>query len=210
MRRWLSTLAEELRVAGSRDWLWWQLARHTFPTPHTARTAKLVFGLTSGLTAAPEHADLRLRGRVPELLRGLVIGLVIGLAGGLALGLVVGLIYFGASPSVAQRASSPAESQRGDRRLNILIISTSGLAFGLAGGLMDGLAFGLMGGLMMPGLMDRAWPAFLIAAGWLGARRRLPWRLMAFLDDAYRLGLLRVVGPAYQFRHAELQDHLAP
>jgi hypothetical protein len=33
---------------------------------------------------------------------------------------------------------------------------------------------------------------------------------MTFLDDAHRLGLLRVVGPAYQFRHAELQDHLAP
>jgi predicted NACHT family NTPase len=24
------------------------------------------------------------------------------------------------------------------------------------------------------------------------------------------VGLLRVIGPAYQFRHAELQDHLAP
>lgn len=32
---------------------------------------------------------------------------------------------------------------------------------------------------------------------------------MAFLEDAHRLGLLRVVGSAYQFRHAELQDHLA-
>jgi hypothetical protein len=32
---------------------------------------------------------------------------------------------------------------------------------------------------------------------------------MPFLDDAHRLGLLRAVGPAYQFRHAELHDHLA-
>jgi hypothetical protein len=31
---------------------------------------------------------------------------------------------------------------------------------------------------------------------------------MSFLDDAHRLGLLRTVGPIYQFRHAELQDHL--
>jgi hypothetical protein len=30
---------------------------------------------------------------------------------------------------------------------------------------------------------------------------------MDFLDDTYRLGLLRTVGPAYQFRHAEFQDH---
>ncbi|MFF5301355.1 hypothetical protein ACFY5F_18530 [Streptomyces sp. NPDC013161] len=33
---------------------------------------------------------------------------------------------------------------------------------------------------------------------------------MTFLDDAHRLGLLRAVGPVYQFRHAEFQDHLAP
>jgi hypothetical protein len=38
---------------------------------------------------------------------------------------------------------------------------------------------------------------------------RLPRKLMHFLDDAHRLGLLRTVGPIYQFRHAELQDHLA-
>lgn len=40
--------------------------------------------------------------------------------------------------------------------------------------------------------------------------RRLPLGLMTFMDDAYRLGLLRSVGPAYQFRHAELQDYMAP
>lgn len=34
-------------------------------------------------------------------------------------------------------------------------------------------------------------------------------RLLAFLDDAYRLGLLRIAGPAYQFHHAKFQDHLA-
>jgi hypothetical protein len=33
---------------------------------------------------------------------------------------------------------------------------------------------------------------------------------MAVLEDRHRLGLLRAIGPAYQFRHAELQDHLAP
>jgi hypothetical protein len=37
----------------------------------------------------------------------------------------------------------------------------------------------------------------------------LPRKLMPLLDDAHRLGLLRAVGPIYQFRHAELQDHLA-
>ena len=32
---------------------------------------------------------------------------------------------------------------------------------------------------------------------------------MSMLEDCHRLGLLRTVGTAYQFRHAELQDHLA-
>ncbi|MEO3863801.1 hypothetical protein [Acrocarpospora sp. B8E8] len=54
-----------------------------------------------------------------------------------------------------------------------------------------------------------AWFVFMIAAARLASARRLPWRLIAFLDDAHRLGMLRAVGPIYQFRHAELHDHLA-
>jgi hypothetical protein len=38
---------------------------------------------------------------------------------------------------------------------------------------------------------------------------RLPLRLMRFLDDAHRRGVLRQVGAVYQFRHARLQDRLA-
>jgi hypothetical protein len=37
---------------------------------------------------------------------------------------------------------------------------------------------------------------------------RLPWATMAFLDDAYRRGVLRQVGAVYQFRHDRLQHHL--
>ncbi|MGN9786229.1 hypothetical protein ACTMTF_32705 [Nonomuraea sp. ZG12] len=54
-----------------------------------------------------------------------------------------------------------------------------------------------------------AWPVYLIASARLARRGDLPRRLMRFLDDAHRLGLLRVVGPVYQFRHAEFQDHLS-
>ncbi len=32
---------------------------------------------------------------------------------------------------------------------------------------------------------------------------------MPFLDECHRLGLLRAVGPVYQFRHAEFHDYLA-
>jgi hypothetical protein len=54
-----------------------------------------------------------------------------------------------------------------------------------------------------------AWPRFAMARFWLAACGHLPWRLMRFLDDAHRRGVLRQVGAEYQFRHARLQDHLA-
>jgi hypothetical protein len=61
-----------------------------------------------------------------------------------------------------------------------------------------------------PVMAKTCWPTFVVASLWLAARRELPLRLTGFLDDAYRLGMLRIVGPVYQFRHATLQDHLAP
>jgi hypothetical protein len=51
--------------------------------------------------------------------------------------------------------------------------------------------------------------AFLVARVRLAADGVLPLRLMAFLREAHRLGVLRQVGATYQFRHARLQDRLA-
>jgi RNA-directed DNA polymerase len=140
------------------------------------------------------------------------------------LGLLTGLIDFATNPSVARRASSPAESQRGDRRLAVLVTSTLWLVVALVVALVDvlahllgyespwvaGLLKGLVGGLVfglvyVPMVTKACWPGFVATSLWLGVRRRLPLRLMGFLDDAYRLGLLRVVGPLYQFRHVDLQ-----
>jgi hypothetical protein len=64
--------------------------------------------------------------------------------------------------------------------------------------------------------------AMLLLVAWLGAassifdlsnlclamRGRLPFRIVAFLDDCRRSGLLREVGPRYEFRHATFQDYL--
>ncbi|CCH33067.1 hypothetical protein ABZ816_33675 [Actinosynnema sp. NPDC047251] len=38
---------------------------------------------------------------------------------------------------------------------------------------------------------------------------RLPVRIVAFLDDAHRRGVLRQVGATYQFRHLRLHQYLA-
>jgi hypothetical protein len=321
VRRWLSTLAEELRDAGTRDWLWWHLARHTITTPRSrlavglavglaaALTVGLVLGLVFGLTVRPavglvvglvvgsvvglifglvfelafgpavgpafelavgldlepKHVNVRLRGRGAELLHtlrrelvvgplvglvgGLVFGLVFGLVGGLvggpgfgplggplmglamgllmglAMGLVVGLVggllKFLGSVTLAARAITPLASYQGDRLLAfvraVLLGSVLGVVSGVLLGVVLGVAVGLTGGLVVGltggvlfGLPFSAWVGFILASLPLRDRRRLPLHLMRFLDDAHRLGLLRVIGPAYQFRHAELQDHLAP
>ncbi|WP_133907000.1 NACHT domain-containing protein [Actinophytocola oryzae] len=58
-------------------------------------------------------------------------------------------------------------------------------------------------------LSTRAWPRFVVARVVLAATGRLPWRLLAFLADSRKLGLLRQSGGTYQFRHVRLQQRLA-
>lgn len=50
---------------------------------------------------------------------------------------------------------------------------------------------------------------FALACLWYGLRGRTPFRLLVFLDDAHHRGVLRQVGGSYEFRHVELQRHLA-
>jgi hypothetical protein len=90
-----------------------------------------------------------------------------------------------------------------------------GLTFGPAHGLISGdnagLAYGIVFGLAagMVGVLSRAWGGFVVSRIWLGLHGHLPWRLMRFLDDAHRRGVLRQSGAVYEFRHAKLQGHLA-
>ncbi|WP_326693737.1 NACHT domain-containing protein [Streptomyces sp. NBC_01267] len=77
---------------------------------------------------------------------------------------------------------------------------------GITDGLLVGLTFGLAVGLAV--CLTRAWGAFALNRLWLAARGRTPWRLMRFLDDARRRGVLRQMGAVYQFRHARLRDCL--
>jgi hypothetical protein len=69
-----------------------------------------------------------------------------------------------------------------------------------------GLVFGLMAGALS--VLSRAWGLFLLARGWLSLNGRLPLRLMRFLDDSHRRGVLRQSGTVYQFRHDRLFTHI--
>ena len=70
-----------------------------------------------------------------------------------------------------------------------------------------GVCFG--GGIGLAVLVTRAWGNYFVHHVWLAATGRLPWRLMHFLDDAHRRGVLRQAGGVYQFRHARVQERLA-
>ncbi|WP_182880888.1 BTAD domain-containing putative transcriptional regulator [Microbispora sp. H10949] len=76
----------------------------------------------------------------------------------------------------------------------------------LATGLAAGGVFGLAVGLTVAS--SRAWGAFTVARIWLALTGRTPLRLIRFLDDAHRRGVLRQTGGVYEFRHARLRDHL--
>ncbi|MEU4703732.1 NACHT and WD40 repeat domain-containing protein [Nonomuraea dietziae] len=58
-------------------------------------------------------------------------------------------------------------------------------------------------------LLTRAWSRFVWVRFVLALHGRLPWRFMAFLEDAHRQGILQHFGGEYQFRHIRMQDWLA-
>jgi hypothetical protein len=139
-----------------------------------------------------------------------------GFAGGLIVGLMVLIVFeLGLTPSLGFTSGiGPADGfwiglSVGlvfGPAFGLVVWLVFGLGLGLAAGLVLGVAAGLVTGLAAG--RYHAWVAYLIATARLARNGRLPRRLMQFLDDAHRLGLLRAVGPIYQFRHAELQDHL--
>ncbi|MGY0466246.1 NACHT domain-containing protein [Kitasatospora sp. cg17-2] len=59
------------------------------------------------------------------------------------------------------------------------------------------------------GVASSAWGRYTVARCWLAATGKLPFRLMPFLQEAHRHGLLRRSGGSYRFRHIELRNRLA-
>lgn len=78
--------------------------------------------------------------------------------------------------------------------------------------LPDGYRIGLLSGLVGAAaytLTFTAWGQWLLLTRvYLPLTGRMPWPVLAFLDDAYQRGVLRRAGAVYQFRHARLQEHL--
>jgi hypothetical protein len=157
---------------------------------------------------------------------GNLVGTLLFVLGfGLAVGLVLGLMAWLEVPDRIESAVSPAAlltSNRNNVLVHVLMwalvfgvgaaavnVFIMGPLLGLGAGLVFGLEAAFAGGLGY-GLSLTAWGQWVaLARIWLPLTGRLPWRLIAFLDDACRRGVLRQAGAVYQFRHAELQDHLS-
>lgn len=177
------------------------------------------------LTNLPTLTAL-LVGVPPGLLLGLTLawteGLAIGLGVGFAIWLVIALV--GAVAVGSELAAAPGRlAVRGP---NAVLTATRNhaLAAGLAAGLAPGLGFGLTAGphVGLPAglLVGLRFSLFFGLFAWLyhhWLRRRLarqgllPRRLRRFMNCCAKpeQGWLRV-SDAYEFRHRELLDHLAP
>ncbi|MBZ4320102.1 NACHT domain-containing protein [Streptomyces huiliensis] len=187
-----------------------------------ARALAVVAGVTMGSQGAyicyAVIGDLRVSvpGVVP---RGLLVG------GGLGVGLAV--LDWLRVPSAPDEPATPVSSLRADRLISLVsgiactfvfVLPDAALKAAvwfpsrpLAGSLLlvaEGLFTGGFIGTVIA-LAAHAWPHYTLARLLLALRGELPWRLQAFLAEAHRLGILRRVGPVYQFRHARLRNRLA-
>ncbi|MCC5480471.1 NACHT domain-containing protein [Streptomyces barringtoniae] len=178
-------------------------------------TAGFLSGLAGGFVIGYENGSKN----------GLSDGLSNGLGTGLTLALLTGIAFsLKAEVPDLTTVTGPVTLLSSDRRAFIATTLAGGLAGVLAGALavtIGGLQYGLvavtttLGTLGLAcglgiGLTQTAWPHFVIVRTHLALRRKLPWKLIGFLQDAHKYrGVLRQAGPMYQFRHIDLQRHLA-
>lgn len=158
-----------------------------------------------------------------------VYSLIFGLAASLAFGLMITLTV----PDDVSAAPTPLSLLAANRttalRQLLVLIPLLSLTIGLGGAAVVAALQGLLGpliwspeaatvigisggviGVTMYILTFTAWGQWILLARlWLPMTGRLPWATAAFLDDAYRRGLLRQSGAVYQFRHARLQAQLS-
>ncbi|GHF23772.1 NACHT domain-containing protein [Streptomyces morookaense] len=150
---------------------------------------------------------------------GLVIGTVVGTS--------LAAVNWARDQSTAEDVTTAVSSVQADRLISLISAAACAVIFVIPDGVMRAVPWvpsdplrttvfaadmGLFHGSVLGAaiaLAAHSWPHYTIARLLLAARGKLPWRLQTFLADAHRLGILRQVGPVYQFRHAHLQHRLA-
>lgn len=164
---------------------------------------------------------LIMRGRARYLPFGIAVGLLAGLlvslfaspAVSIAAGVWNGVVAWFTVPIEASTAVGPLELLRANRKASVLKVVAGGVMMGVGPALIGiptlAPAIGLAAAIGF-WLSTSAWSDWIVVSRvWLPLWRRLPWRVVRFLDDAHRRGVLRQAGPIYQFRHVRLQKQLA-
>ncbi|MFH8467326.1 NACHT domain-containing protein [Streptomyces sp. NPDC017991] len=142
-------------------------------------------------------------------------GVLIGAIGGCASGVYRALN----TPSDTMRAAGPLSTLRTDRdatlaRSAIAALLTGGVCLALISAMPPGGTLGTMHTEVWvqvgtSALALSAWGRLGPARIWLALTGRAPWRLMTFLEEAHRRGVLRQSGARYEFCHLRLQQSLA-
>jgi hypothetical protein len=164
-----------------------------------------VFGIAAGIALA-------IAGVIASGIPG---GIRIGIAAGIGVGIMNGLSHVFIKLQEHDDASitwDPRQIIKHDLTLGTAIGIAFPIAvvilFGTGLGINLGLTFGITLGPAFGQVGFRYVAMLLCTRGWFGTPA-LPWRLGRFLNWCYDTGLVRQAGVGYQFRHRELQDHLA-
>jgi hypothetical protein len=152
--------------------------------------------------------------------------IVARILGGCCCGLMAGLIFgfvlarrLRASGAGMATSQTPTDPLHGGLLNSSIIGLVTAVIYGLiiflnGYGTSNALAFSgftviVFAPIMGMPLVSMAWSRYRLAILILFLQRRLPWRIVTFLQWNYNAGLMRVSGLSYQFRHLRLQNWLA-
>ena len=193
----------------------------------------LIFGFAYGIVIGTLNGYGWHAGLAVTLNIALTDGFIYGVVFAVGTGLTAGLLSLLETPLDVRSAVNPQGLLATNRRTVAAQMALSAVVFGLLTGFGSVLVIALLratvGGLLMwtarnalqLGVLSglggalgymlilTAWGQWAVFSRiWLPLTGRLPWSTVAFLEDAYRRGVLRQSGAVYQFRHARLQHHL--
>ncbi|MFD0305229.1 hypothetical protein [Streptomyces sp. NPDC127119] len=172
-----------------------------------ALQAPTPMGLNDLFTTFPPRRNIAV-GLMGGIAVGITAGIKAGFTAGLTIGIMVGFmgwVVLGSGPQKPSRRCGARDVIRVDFLAGLTFALTLGVLFGFLTWL-TGLVLGVVGG--RAGLAGGFSTSRRYAVFLLRSRRRLPLQLGLFLDWAVSAGLMRYSGPAYQYRHRELQHWL--
>ena len=159
------------------------------------------FGVITGVLAVVQHQGDH---GAPHLATGLEYGLIMGLNFGVG----AWLVGLARTRTVSLTLPDPYAIFRAERRFSLLAIVILGGTFASAFSLNSSLGWshdstipdGVVGAIV--GSLASEWPLYIIAVTIAAARRKIPLRLMKFLELCRSQGVLQPTGMCYRFRES--------